>query len=55
MVEREFLTVISALAREVEMLKYENDRLEKINHSLVEKLGNIGLEIIRKENEIDAI
>lgn len=55
MTEQEFLTIISTLAREIEMLKFENSRLEKINHSLAEKLGNIGLEIIRKENEIDAI
>ena len=55
MAEHEFLTVISTLAREIEMLRFENESLEKANTKPAEKLGKLGLEMIRKEVETDAL
>lgn len=55
MAEHEFITVISTLAKEIELLKFEKEQLENANRKLAEKLGKIGLEIIRKEAESDAI
>lgn len=49
MTEREFLTTIATMAKEIEMLRFENERLEKCNGELAAKLGKIGLEMLRKE------
>ena len=55
MTEKEFITVISTLAKEIDMLKFENEQLEKANIKLAEKLGKIGLEAIRKEYASDEL
>ena len=55
MTEHDFLIAISALSREIDLLRFEKENLEKTNRTLAEKLGNIGLEIIRKECENDGL
>lgn len=45
MAEHEFLTIISTLAREIEMLRFENERLEKANDKLMDQIANIDFEV----------
>lgn len=39
MSEREFLTAISVLTKEIDMLKFENEQLQKANDNLVDQIG----------------
>lgn len=50
MTEHEFLTILSTMAKEIEVLRYQNDELKEANRNLINQIERLHVEIhISKE------
>lgn len=45
MTESEFLTTISVMAKEIEILRYQNRQLEESNRNLIDQIEHLHVEI----------
>lgn len=45
MTESEFITAIATMAREIDLLRYQNHHLEETNRNLIDQIERLNVEI----------